>query len=241
MKTFLIKKYFSSMFKASETIVQLTKQKLQKPDYSKPLQFGEFHSDHMLEIDYSIDNGWEKPVISPYHNLSIDPRNSALHYAVTLFEGMKAYRNKNDLYLFRPELNMIRMNRSAERVGLPPFDNNEFIECIKKLIKLDEDWAEDKKGYSIYIRPTYISTTDVLGVNPPNKAKLFVILCPVGPYFTSGYKPLSLICNDKTYMRSFPGGFGEYKLGANYGPTLQKYKECLKQGFNQVLWLVDEK
>lgn len=238
----LSKKHFSSsMFKASETIITPIKQKFSKPDITKPIKFGEYHTDHMLEIDYSNEKGWSKPIISPFHNFSLDPRNSSLHYAISLFEGMKVYRNKDKLYLFRPELNMIRMNKSAERVGLPSFDGKEFIECIKKLIKLDEDWVIDKKGFSVYIRPTFISMTDYLGVSVPTHSKLFAILSPVGPYFSSGYKALSLICNDDTYIRSFPGGFGEKKLAANYGPTLQKYKEALSNGYDQVLWLINEK
>ena len=243
MNKYLLKKTFSSNFKASETIINKCLQGFAKPNYSKPIQFGSYHTDHMLEIDWCKNSGWSKPYITPWHNLSIDPRNSALHYAISLFEGMKAYKgikNNEDLYLFRPELNMIRMNHSAERVGLPQFDGEELIQCIEKLLLVDKDWIHNEKGYSVYIRPTYISFTDVLGVSPAEKAKIFVILSPVGPYFTSGYTALSLICNDNDYLRSFPGGFGERKLAANYGPTLQKYKECLDKGYNQVLWLVGD-
>jgi len=238
---FVSKSFFSDMFKASETIIVTRKQKLEKPDYSKPIKFGEIHTDYILEIDYTNENGWEKPKISPYHNFSIDPRNSTLHYAVSLFEGLKAYKNKDDIFLFRPELNMERMNNSAERIALPRFDGKEFLECIKKFVKLEESWIYDKKGYSLYLRPTYMSTTETLGVSVPKSAKLFCIATPSGPYFTSGYKALSLICNDNDYIRSFPGGFGEKKLAANYGPTLKKYKEALKAGYDHVLWLINDR
>ena len=95
---------------------------LVKPDYNKPLPFGLYHTDHLFEVDFDPENGWSKPVVSPYHHLLIDPSNSALHYAIQLFEGMKAYRNVNspeELLLFRPEMNMERMKKSAERLGLP--------------------------------------------------------------------------------------------------------------------------
>jgi branched-chain amino acid aminotransferase len=234
------RRFFSSGFKASDTQITKIRQGFAKPDYSKPLKFGSYHTDHMLEIDYDEKSGWTKPYITPYHNLSLDPRNSAIHYAISLFEGLKAYRKDDDVYLFRPDLNMKRMNHSASRVGLPQFDGEEFIKCMEKLLVVDKDWAHPVKGFSIYIRPTFISISDVLGVSVPTKAKLFVIMSPVGPYFTSGYTALSLICNDDSYVRSFHGGFGERKLAANYGPTLQKYNECLKNGYNQVLWLVKD-
>jgi branched-chain amino acid aminotransferase len=89
----------------------------------------------MLEVDYDPELGWAKPVISPYHNFSIDPRNSVLHYAIQLFEGMKAYRNVNnpeELLLFRPEMNMKRMNLSAQRIGLPVKINIYFFEIFYK-------------------------------------------------------------------------------------------------------------
>jgi branched-chain amino acid aminotransferase len=194
----------------------------------------------MLEIDWTLENGWEKPVISPYHNFSVDPRNSAIHYAISLFEGLKAYRNNESVYLFRPDLNMIRMRKSAKRLCLPDFDGEELIKCMEKLLILEKDWIYNKRGYSVYIRPTFISTTDILGVSPPTKAKIFTILSPVGPYFTT-VKPLSLVCNDDSYLRSFPGGFGEYKLAANYAPTFQKYKEAITAGYNHILWLVNGK
>jgi branched-chain amino acid aminotransferase len=42
------------------------------------------------------------------------------HYAQTLFEGLKAYRDEaGKVTLFRPDMNMQRMNKSAKRAALP--------------------------------------------------------------------------------------------------------------------------
>ena len=94
---------------------------MEKPDFiNKPLPFGVYHTDHILEIDYCSKEGWKKPHISEYHNFSIDPFNSTLHYAIQLFEGMKAFMTEEDkIVLFRPEMNMARMNNSAKRLSLP--------------------------------------------------------------------------------------------------------------------------
>jgi branched-chain amino acid aminotransferase len=99
--------------------IEKTSKFLQKPDFDQKLPFGLYHTDHMLEVDYDSRNGWGKPYISPYHSFQIDPRNSTLHYGIEIFEGMKAYRNNNRLYLFRPEKNMERMIKSAGTVCLP--------------------------------------------------------------------------------------------------------------------------
>ena len=97
-----------------------TNKPLEKPDFlNKPIQFGVHHTDHLLEIDY-FANTWQGPKISKYHSLSIDPFNSTLHYAIQLFEGMKAFKTEDGkVTLFRPEMNMKRMNSSAERLSLP--------------------------------------------------------------------------------------------------------------------------
>jgi len=97
-----------------------TNKPLVKPDFlGKPLHFGVHHTDHMLEIDY-FANTWHDPLISKYHSFSMDPFNSSLHYGIQLFEGMKAFKTEEGkVTLFRPEMNMARMNQSAKRLSLP--------------------------------------------------------------------------------------------------------------------------
>lgn len=76
-----------------------------------------------------------------------------------LFEGMKAYRGiDGQIRIFRPELNMMRMNRSAERAGLPQFDSEQMIRCICRLISIDQEWVPHSESASLYIRPTLIGT-----------------------------------------------------------------------------------
>jgi branched-chain amino acid aminotransferase len=103
----------------SDLRIQKADKLITKPDFEKPLAFGVHHTDYMLEVDYSTSKGWGKPYITPYHMLQIDPRNSTLHYAIELFEGMKAFKNKDNLLMFRPDKNMERMNKSAVKVCLP--------------------------------------------------------------------------------------------------------------------------
>ena len=214
MKT--LKKYVHThdSFYAKDVEVHKAKQFFVKPNYNEPVPFGVFHTDHMMVIDYTVDAGWERPIIKPYGPFLIDPRNSTLHYAVELFEGLKAYRNKDKVFLFRPELNARRMLASAQRVCLPSFNETEWIKSLEEYVKVDQSWIHDKQGYSLYIRPTYISMTNKLGVSPPTEARLFFISSPVGPYFPTGLKPINIVCNEHDYIRAGMGGFGQFKLGA---------------------------
>lgn len=162
-----------------------------------------------------------------------------LHYP-QLFEGMKAYRGVDGrIRLFRPDMNMKRLLRGAKRAMLPTFDPEEFTECLKRLIKLEQEWIPHSETSSLYVRPTFIGTDPSLGVALSNNAQLFVILCPVGPYFATGFKPVSLYADPK-YVRAWPGGSGDSKLGSNYGPTIYVQKTAEANGQQQVLWLYGE-
>lgn len=81
-----------------------------------------------------------------------------------------------------------------------------------------------------------IGTQRTLGVGPPGSALLYVIACPVGPYYPSGFKAVSLEATDYA-VRAWPGGVGDKKLGANYAPCIVPQLEAAKRGFHQNLWL----
>eukprot|EP00475_Leptophrys_vorax_P010584 TRINITY_DN1716_c0_g1_i3.p1 TRINITY_DN1716_c0_g1~~TRINITY_DN1716_c0_g1_i3.p1 ORF type:complete len:205 (+),score=36.54 TRINITY_DN1716_c0_g1_i3:13-627(+) len=142
----------------SKLVVKRTESPKPKVPHEK-LVFGRTFTDHMLEVDWDASVGWKAPVISPYHPLQLDPAVSSLHYALQAFEGMKAYIDQDgNVRLFRPDMNMKRLNNSCKRLCFPTFDGDQYLECIKELIKIDRDWIPNKEGYSLYIRPTIIST-----------------------------------------------------------------------------------
>ncbi|KZT21693.1 branched-chain amino acid aminotransferase II [Neolentinus lepideus HHB14362 ss-1] len=207
------------------------------PPPASDLVFGHTFTDHMLTIPWSARIGWDTPKIVPYGPLSLLPSSSILHYAQTIFEGMKAYRDeKGKVMLFRPDMNMKRMNSSAQRVALPTFNGDALIHLIKELIRIDKHWIPQQTGYSLYVRPTLISTEAAIGVHPPADALLFVICSPVGPYYSKGFKPVGLYGTTE-YVRAAPGGTGAYKLGVNYAPGVVAQKLAAKLGYDQNLWL----
>lgn len=194
----------------------------------------------MLSVEWTASNGWLAPQIIPYQNLSLDPATCVFHYAFECFEGMKAYRNeKGEIRLFRPYKNMERLNNSSSRIALPTFEGQEFINLISKLVSLDERFVPAHRGYSLYLRPTMIGTQRTLGVGPPGSALLYVIASPVGPYYPTGFKAVSLEATDYA-VRAWPGGVGDKKLGANYAPCIVPQMAAARRGFHQNLWLFGE-
>ncbi|CEP10321.1 hypothetical protein [Parasitella parasitica] len=236
---FIQAKRFTSKLSAS-------KLQIKKADALKPLVannelvFGKSFTDHMISVDWDEKKGWADPQLHPYENLSLAPSAVVFHYASECFEGMKAYKDaKGKIRLFRPDMNMARMNRSTARIALPQFDGDELIKIIGEYLKTDERWIPEGKGYSLYLRPTMIGTQEMLGVNPPTSAKLFVIGCPVGPYYKTGFNAIRLLATTE-YVRAWPRGTGEAKIGGNYAPGLLPQRLALQQGYQQNLWLFGE-
>ncbi|GAO16316.1 hypothetical protein UVI_02017030 [Ustilaginoidea virens] len=194
----------------------------------------------MLAIEWTQDDGWLEPKITPYQNLSLDPATCVFHYAFECFEGMKAYKDKDgQIRLFRPDKNMARLNKSAARIALPTFEPTSFIDLIGRLTKLDSRFIPSQRGYSLYLRPTMIGTQKTLGVGPPGSALLYVIASPVGPYYPTGFKAVSLEATDYA-VRAWPGGVGDKKLGANYAPCIVPQLQAASRGYQQNLWLFGE-
>lgn len=212
-----------------------------KPLPNKDLVFGKSFTDHMLTVEWERSTGWKVPKIQPYGKLSLDPSTCVFHYGFELFEGLKAYRTpENKIAMFRPDKNMERMNKSAARICLPTFESEELIKLIGKLIETDKHLVPEGNGYSMYVRPTMIGTSEGLGVSTPDRALLFVILSPVGPYYPTGFKAVRLEATDYA-TRAWPGGVGDKKLGANYAPCILPQLEAAKRGYQQNLWLFGEK
>ncbi|XP_015252823.1 PREDICTED: branched-chain-amino-acid aminotransferase, cytosolic-like [Cyprinodon variegatus] len=224
-------------FKAADLIIQLSSTPKMKPDV---VDFGTVFTDHMLTVEWNAIEGWQTPLIRPFGNLSLHPACSSLHYGIQLFEGLMVYRgDDNRLRLFRPLMNMSRMAKSANRACLPAFDESELLECIRRLVEIDQDWVPCSESSSLYIRPTLIGTEPSLGVKKPTRALLYVILCQAGSYFNTEGKALSLWADPK-YTRAWKGGTGDCKMGGNYGGTLFAQYEAGSHGCEQVLWLYGE-
>ena len=64
---------------ASDLTIEKTSNPKPKP-VNETLAFGKEFTDHMLVIEWERENGWGKPNIKPYQNLSISPAATGLHY-----------------------------------------------------------------------------------------------------------------------------------------------------------------
>jgi branched-chain amino acid aminotransferase len=225
----------AELSRAALTITPTTSPKPKLPPAQ--LTFGATFSDHMLRVHWTAAEGWGAPAITPYGQICLDPSAVVFHYGLECFEGMKAYKDRAGLLrLFRPDMNMRRLAKSCHRLTLPTFHEGELLECIKELVRRDRDWVPEARGYSLYLRPTAIGTQTSLGVGPSNRAMLFVIASPVGPYYKTGFAAVSLYAT-KEFVRAWPGGTGDSKVGGNYAPGIRPQIQVAQQGYAQNLWL----
>ncbi|MCB0479508.1 MAG: branched-chain amino acid aminotransferase [Crocinitomicaceae bacterium] len=196
------------------------------------LPFGREFSDHMFVMDYA-DGKWGTPKIIPFGNIQIHPATSALHYGQSIFEGMKAYRNKeNEAFLFRPDMNIKRMNISCQRMCMPEIPEEIFMEALKTLVSIDKQWIPDTEGGSLYIRPFMFATDEYVGIKPSDNYRFMIFTCPVGGYYSTPVK----VKLERHYTRAARGGVGQAKTAGNYAASLYPAKLAQQQGYHQLLW-----
>jgi len=199
------------------------------------LPFGSIFTDHMLYCDFK-DGGWGTPVITPYAPIPMDPSSRVFHYGQAIFEGMKAYKDEQDqIWLFRPDQNFIRFNKSAARLAMPEVPEEVFMEGLKQLINIDKDWVKKGKGNSLYLRPFMIATGHGVIAAPSSQYRFMIILSPAKSYYQGEVKVLIA----EHFSRAANGGIGAAKAAGNYSAQFYPTKLANDLGFQQVIWTDD--
>jgi branched-chain amino acid aminotransferase len=199
------------------------------------LTFGNVFTDHMLVCDY-VDGKWQNPVIEPYGTITISPAARVFHYGQAIFEGMKAYRDENDeIWLFRPEENYERFNKSSVRLAIPEIPKDIFMNGLLELLKLDKEWVPKGYGNSLYIRPFVFGDQVGVSAAPSANYKFMILLCPVKAYYTGDVKVLIA----EKYSRAANGGVGAAKAAGNYGAQFYPTNLAKEKGYQQIIWTDD--
>tara|TARA_B100001939_G_scaffold346803_1_gene366557 strand:+ start:892 stop:1941 length:1050 start_codon:yes stop_codon:yes gene_type:complete len=197
------------------------------------LSFGKIFTDHMFISKYK--NGeWSAGEIKPYENISISPSARVLHYGQAIFEGMKCFKSEQDeLFLFRPEENFKRFNKSSVRLAIPEIDENIFFDGLKKLVKIDSEWVKKGIGNALYIRPFVFASEPSINASEANEYTFMIICSPSKSYY--GDMEISVKVEEK-YSRAAKGGVGYAKAAGNYAAAFYPTKLALDQGFQQIIW-----
>lgn len=196
------------------------------------IQFGAKFTDHMLICNYK--NGeWQTAEILPYSPIQLDPSARVFHYGQAIFEGMKAYKDVNeDIWLFRPEENYERFNKSAVRLAMPVLPEELFIGGLKTLLNVEKQWVKKGLGNSLYIRPFMIATESGVIASPSNEFLFCILLSPAKSYYAGKVK----VQIAEHFSRAANGGIGAAKAAGNYSAQFYPTQLAQKAGYNQVIW-----
>ena len=214
------------------TIQQTPQSKIKDVSFDN-LVFGKTFTDHMFLCRYRHGK-WHTPEIKPYEPLTLDPSASVLHYGQAVFEGMKAFKDdQGKVWLFRPDENFRRINRSSHRMQIPEFPEGYFFEGLHQLLKLDHEWIKSGIGNSLYIRPFVFASQSTVQATASEEYIFMIICAPVSTYYT-GAEINVLIAEE--FSRAANGGVGYAKAAGNYGAQFYPTSEALKKGFQQIIW-----
>ena len=197
------------------------------------ITMGKCFTDHMFICDYQ--NGeWTNARIEPLALIPTHPAAMALHYGQAIFEGMKATLGKDGTpLLFRPDENAKRLNFSANRMGMPSFPEDLFVEALKQFTALEKEWIPTQEGSALYLRPFMYADEPFIGMRAATSFKFIIMASPAGPFFNRKIK----LYAEKKYVRAVNGGTGEAKAAGNYAAAIRPTEYAKAQGYDQVLWL----
>lgn len=212
-------------------ITKVSQSKIDTFDF-EDLKFGAKFTDHILVCEYK--NGeWQQPEIKPYSPIQLDPSARVFHYGQAIFEGMKAYKDDNDdVWLFRPDQNFERFNKSAVRLAMPTIPSEIFIDGLKTLLQIEKAWVRKGLGNSLYIRPFMIATECGVIASPSNEFLFCILLSPAKSYYSGKIK----VQIADFYSRAANGGIGAAKAAGNYSAQFYPTKLAQEAGYNQVIW-----
>ena len=215
----------------SISVKHIEKSRINEIDFNN-LIFGNNFTDYMFECDFK-NGSWNNPTIKPFGNLSISPVAKVFHYGQAVFEGMKAYKDDQDkIWLFRPEDNFNRINKSSKRLAIPEFPKELFFKALESMLQLDKDWIKPGFGNSLYIRPFVIATESGISASPSSEYKFMIVCSPAHAYYTGDIK----VVIAEYYSRSADGGVGAAKAAGNYAAQFYPTNLAKEKGFHQVIW-----
>ena len=183
------------------------------------------------------DGAWDDGALITDPNVVINECAGILQYCQEVFEGLKAYTTVNgDIVAFRPDLNAERMYNSAQRLEMPPFPKERFLEAVDKVVAANAAWVPPYgSGATLYIRPYMFASSSVIGVKPAQEYQFRMLVTPVGPYFKGGAKPITICVSD--FDRAAPRGTGHIKAGLNYAMSLHAHEFAAEHGFDENMFL----
>ncbi len=201
------------------------------------ISFGYNKTDYNVRCYYK-DGKWSEIEVSDSEEVTLHMAATCLHYGQEAFEGLKAYRGKDDkVRVFRMDKNAERLQSTCRGILMPEVPTELFCEMVRKVVTLNEKWVPAYgSGATLYIRPLLIGTSAQVGVHPAKEYLFMMFVTPVGPYFKGGFATNPYMIT-REYDRSAPLGTGIYKVGGNYAASLKANSIAHEKGYSCEFYL----
>lgn len=212
-------------------------EKMEKKDIDwSSLGFGYVKTDKRY-VSWFKNGAWDDGSLIEDDTITMSECAGVLQYAQTIFEGLKAYTTEDGhIVCFRPDLNADRLEQSAQRLEMPVFPKDRFVDAVVKTVEANEAYVPPYgSGATLYIRPYMFGYNPVIGVKPADEYQFRIFTTPVGPYFKGGAKPITIKVSD--FDRAAPHGTGHIKAGLNYAMSLHAIVTAHKEGFDENMYL----
>ncbi len=212
--------------------------KLPKVRYELNPKFGTVFSPHMLKMTISAETNAFEAEITPFQSEMMSPATLVLHYGQSIFEGMKAYRQKDgSVAIFRADLHAQRFYKSAVTMAMAPLPEDIFMKCLMEFVNFEQESVPSEPEHALYLRPLLFARDELVKLGPSKKYTFYIMATIAGRYFAAtGITPAKVLMN-KMAIRAYPGGTGEAKTAGNYAASLYPHSQAIKMGCDQVLYL----
>ncbi len=174
-----------------------------------------------MAISWFDNSQWSPAEFVSSDSIQLHPGAHVLHYSSTCFEGLKAFRHEDgSIKIFRMDKNIERFAQSSRLLALPEIDKAATAKMIIDIVKHFASEVPEPPG-SMYIRPTHIGTEPAIGkaAAPSVSSCQYVLLSPVGDYFSGGDTTLRLLLEENGARCA--AHMGMIKSGGNYASALR--------------------
>lgn len=191
-------------------------------------------------VKYTHQNGaWDVGLFVPAPYILLHINSGALHYGISVFEGMKAFACKDGkVRVMNPTMNAKRMQEGAHKLRMPKVPTDMFCNAVTEAIKRNVEFVPPY-GHraSMYIRPLLFASGKMLGLAPlAEEYTFFVTVMPAGGYFSKGEEGIDALVME-SHDRAAPQGTGAVKAAGNYAADLEPVHTAKEQGYGTTLYL----
>ncbi|NSW97019.1 MAG: branched-chain amino acid transaminase [Deltaproteobacteria bacterium TMED126] len=176
---------------------------------------------------------WYNGKFVPWEKATTHVLSHGLHYGSGIFEGIRAYSNKKDTYIFRLKEHYDRFYNSAKVAFIKlPYTQKILEDATIKLVKKNN--LRD-----CYIRPLAFIGEGAIGINPDsNKVNIIIAAFKWGTYLGDEGVKKGIRTKISSFARMGVNSFmTKSKISGNYINSVFAKREALLSGYDEALML----